>query len=222
MPASAVRRCRSLTVLVILLVGIVLSPLRGGGDDPHARRLPPGGPTCGYATRREVRDRCGVEGLVPSQRRDGDRRVEHVPHRRSRRRSSTARKPGSPQRAASSKSARTSSSVMDFALRHVGAATSTGTMAAAGLPWRRMRMRFFSCSAWSTSSERWAVASARGVLPLTPPAAPDAPARRGAARAGAWTAAAPRPRRPRAACRPRRSRAPRRAGRPRARRARGP
>lgn len=37
---------------------------------------------------------------------------------------------------------------------------ATGTMAAAGLPWRRIRIFFFRCSAWSTTSERCALMSA--------------------------------------------------------------
>jgi hypothetical protein len=114
--------------------------------------------------RRQIRDRGCVKWLAGTEGRDGDRRVEHVLHRRPCTRSSAAGKFGSPQCAASSKNARTASSFIASACRLFGAATSTGTMAAAGLPWRKITMRFFLCSAWSTSSDRCALASASEVL----------------------------------------------------------
>ncbi len=39
-------------------------------------------------------------------------------------------------------------------------------MAAAGFPWRKIRTRFFLCSAWSTSSERCALACASEVFTM--------------------------------------------------------
>src|ERR1019366_1080307 len=113
---------------------------------------------------RQKGDRRAMVRLVRPKRRHRYGGVEHILHRRPRTRSSTAAKFGSPHWAASWKNARTSSSVMAFARAFFGTATSTGTIAAAGFPWRRITMRFFLCSAWSTSSDRWALASARDVL----------------------------------------------------------
>src|ERR1019366_3786310 len=113
---------------------------------------------------RQKGDRRAMVRLVRPKRRHRYGGVEHILHRRPRTRSSTAAKFGSPHWAASWKNARTSSSVMAFARAFFGTATSTGTIAAAGFPWRRITMRFFLCSAWSTSSDRCALASARDLL----------------------------------------------------------
>ncbi len=69
---------------------------------------------------------------------------------------------GSPHVAASSSNASTCAGVI-LTCEGVGVATATGTMAATGLPWREMRIRF-PCFAWSTSSEMCAFAAASDIV----------------------------------------------------------
>jgi hypothetical protein len=86
----------------------------------------------------------------------GHRSVKDVLHRRPWSKSSTADASGSAalNSATKARTLRRVSPLFRGTRLRLGAATSTGTMAAAGFPWRKIKMRFFLCSAWSTSSER--------------------------------------------------------------------
>jgi hypothetical protein len=115
-----------------------------------------------------VSKRRSMAWLARSQGCDRDRGVENVPHRRPARRSWTAETAGSAALNSATKASTlrraASASIAFLAAGGFGVATSTGTMAAAGFPWRRISVRFPWCSAWSTSSEMCALASASDIF----------------------------------------------------------
>src|SRR5450432_4945509 len=112
--------------------------------------------------RSEIRRRTPVVCVAGSDRRNGNRGIEHVGgQRRPALSSATASTAGSPSCAKLSKTASACSRVMVTGLRG-GSTTVAGTTAAAGLPWRRMTV-FFPRRASATSSEKCALASATDI-----------------------------------------------------------